>query len=154
MLSPITLSRPTGHQPKQRLQLYFHKMQCPRHFFMGFTRHPIQNAMFMSFCMGFTRHSTQNIMSTSFFMGSKCYPQQRRIPRESGPPGTANTSFTYIELTCPHVSVSGDHEKPYFIWCHIKNELKWTCYLHFPYVFGSSIITGFKLRPKKKQSPC
>jgi hypothetical protein len=49
ILSPITFSRPIGRQPKQRLQLYFHKMQCPRHFFMGSTRHPTLNAMSRSF---------------------------------------------------------------------------------------------------------
>ena len=36
-----------------------------------------------------------------FLMGSKCRPRQRRIPRESGLPGTANTSFIYMGLTCP-----------------------------------------------------
>jgi hypothetical protein len=40
MLSPITFSRPIGRQPKQQLQLHFHKMQCPRHFFMGSKYHP------------------------------------------------------------------------------------------------------------------
>ena len=52
MLSPITFSRPTWHQPKQRLQLHFHKMQCPCHFFMGSTCHPTQNAMSTSFLYG------------------------------------------------------------------------------------------------------
>ena len=52
MLSPITLFRPTWSQPKQWLQLHFHKIQCPRHFFMGFMRHPTQNAMFTSFFYG------------------------------------------------------------------------------------------------------
>ena len=52
MLSPLTFSRPTGHQPKQRLQLHFHKMKCPRHFFMGSTCHPTQNAMSTSFLYG------------------------------------------------------------------------------------------------------
>ena len=40
MISPITFSRPTKCQPKQRLQLQFHKMQCPRHFFIGSKCHP------------------------------------------------------------------------------------------------------------------
>jgi hypothetical protein len=67
MLSSITFSRPTGHQPKQQLQLHFHKMQCsflygprviphkmqcPHHFFMRSTCHPPQNVMSTLFLWG------------------------------------------------------------------------------------------------------
>ena len=87
MLSPIIFSRSTRRQPKQRLQLHFHKMQCPRH----------------------------------FFMGSKCHPRQRRIPRESGPPGTANTTFAYMELTCPpYVCLWGPWKTMFHVMSHKK----------------------------------
>ena len=94
-------SRPTWCKPKQPLQLCFHKMSCPRHFFIGSTRHPTQNAMSTSFVYGVhvSTHPKCNIHV--IFMGSKCRPRQWRIPRESGPPGTAITSFAYMELTCP-----------------------------------------------------
>ena len=49
MLSPITFFGLIKSQPKQRLQLQFHKIQCPYHFFMESTCHPIQNTMYTSF---------------------------------------------------------------------------------------------------------
>ena len=36
-----------------------------------------------------------------FEWGPNVTARQRRIPRESGPPGTASPSFAYMELTCP-----------------------------------------------------
>ena len=79
----IIFSHPTGRQPNQRLQLHFHKIQCRRHFFKGSTH-----------------HTTQNAISTSFFYRVQVLPRQQ-IPREKRPPGTASTSFAYMEMTCP-----------------------------------------------------
>ena len=104
ILSPITFSRPTWRQPKQRLQLHFHEMQCPRDFFMGSMHHPIQNAM-----------------STSFLCGSKCHPRQWWILCENGPLGTANTSFACMELTCPPcVRLWGPWKNMFHVMSHKK----------------------------------
>ena len=104
MLSPITFSRPTRHQPKQELQLYFHKMQCLHHFLWGprVIPHKIQ-------C---PRH---------FFMRFRCHPHQQRIPRESAPSGTAGTSFAYMELTCPPcVRLWGPWKTMFHVMSHKK----------------------------------
>ena len=53
-----------------------------------------------------------------------------------------------------HVSVFWDHEKPCLMWCHIKKRAQIIhVFIHFHHIFGSSIITDFRWRPKK-QSPC
>jgi hypothetical protein len=79
-------------------------MQYPRHLFMGSMRHP-----------------TQNAMSTSFLYGSKCHQRQRRIPRESGPYGTASTLFAYMELTCPPcVHLWGPWKTMFHVMSHKK----------------------------------
>ena len=99
---PVTFSRPTGRQPKQRLELHFHKIQCPSH----------------------------------FFKGSKYHPHQRRIPCESGPPGTASTSFAYMELTCPPcVRLWGPWKTMFHVMSHKKRAL----FRHIIFVFLMSL---------------
>ena len=102
MLSPITFCRSTWHQPKQWLQLHFDKMQCPRYFFMGFTCHPTHNTMFTSFLYGVyaSSHTKYNVHVIHLW-GPSVTHANGEIPRESGPHGNANTSFAYMELTCP-----------------------------------------------------
>ena len=97
MLFPTTSSGPTWRQPNQQLQLQFHKIQCPR-----FIPHKMQ-------C---PRH---------FFIGFKCHQRQRRIPHESGIPGTANPSFAYRELTCPPgVHIWGPWKTMFHVMSHEK----------------------------------
>ena len=79
ILSPITLSRPTRRQPKQRLQLHLYKMQYPHHFFMGscVIQHKMQCPR--HFLIGFTRHPSKNAMSISFLYGVQMSPTSTMI---------------------------------------------------------------------------
>ena len=106
MLSPITFSCSTGYQPKQRLQLSF-----------------LWNAMSTSFLYGIhaLSHTKCNVHIISLRGPSVTHVSGDFHMRESGPPGTANTSFSYMELTCPpRVRLWGPWKTMFHVMSHKK----------------------------------
>ena len=56
-----------------------------------------------------------------FFMRSNCHPTSATNSTWSGPPGTANPSFAYMELTCqPYLRLWGQWKTIFHVMSHKK----------------------------------
>ena len=119
ILSPITFSRATWSPPIQRLQLHFYKMQYPRHFFIRFPHHS---------------HTKYNVHMICLW-GLRVIPHKMQYRRNFlwGPSvvhinGEFHVKVALLALLAHHllswglhvlhVSVSRDHGKSCFMWCH------------------------------------